>query len=69
MSPVIGNPGSATGISDIFPPLIYVPVHDGETTRVVLQLKRVRLFREVTGAYQFSGLTAKCLLAWLRSII
>ena len=32
-------------------------------------VKRVRLFREVTGAYQFSGLDAKCLLAWLRSII
>ena len=45
------------------------PQDDGETTRVVLKLKRVRLFREVTEAYQFSGLLAKCLLARLRSLI
>ena len=43
--------------------------YDGETTRVVLKLKRVRLFRELQGARQISGLLAKCLLARLRSLI
>ena len=48
---------------------LYTVSYDVKATRVVLQLKRVRLFREVTGAYQSSGLTAKCLLVRLRSII
>ena len=43
--------------------------YDGETTRVVLKLKRVRLFRELQETYQYSGLSAKCLLARLRSVI
>ena len=43
--------------------------YDGMMTRVVLKLKRVRLFRECTEALPVSGLIAKCLLARLRSII
>ena len=40
---------------------VYSLSYDGETTRVVLKLKRVRLFRELQETYQYSGLSAKCL--------
>ena len=48
---------------------MYLVSYDGMMTRVVLKLKRVRLFRELQGARQVSGLLAKCLLARLRSLI
>ena len=44
-------------------------LYDRDITTWFFQLKSVVYSEKLQGAYQFSGLLAKCLLVWLWSII